>query len=223
MVSVRLTDDLASRLRAAARARGLSRKAFAQDALRRAVEAAESGGAPELSGHERLWRMLQANWHAYPAGHRQRVPPELILQMTAQGDEDLLPTLLEECGYYPMSNLASLPGQPARSARETRLVEVIEMMRRLSFAQYYREAPVFTGISDDREAGWFARYYWYLNLINEDDHEDYDDVFPVIEVDFSQASQRLEYWRSLAKELPLDDMMSKDAGWARRQQQAQAR
>jgi hypothetical protein len=71
MVSVRLTAGFNTRLRGAAHARGLSKKAFARDALRRAVEAVESGGAHELSGHERLWRMLQANWHAYPAGHRQ--------------------------------------------------------------------------------------------------------------------------------------------------------
>jgi hypothetical protein len=216
MVSIRLADDLDTRLRAVARTRGLSRKAFAHDAVRQAIEAAESGGPLRLSWHERLSMMLQANWHAYPEGHLQRVSPLLILQMTARGDEDLIPTLLEECGWYPVSNLSSFLGDRTRSDREKRFVEVIEMMRRLRLVQYYKEAPVFSGISDDREADAFARYYWYLNPINEKDYDDYDDVFPVLVVDFSQASERLEYWRSLAKELPLDDAISKEAGWARR-------
>ena len=217
MPSIRLNDKLNRRLRTFAAAQGRSRSRCAREAIAAFVSAAERDGPREFSYHERLSLMLHTNWLAYPEGHNERVPPELILEMANNGDEALIPTLIEDCGPFSMSGLALFLRDVKLSARDRRLKEITAMLNRLRYRQYYDEAPAFTGIYGDREANRFARYFWHLHRCYDEDHEDHDDIFPGLQWDFTKPKEPLEHWRQLASELPLSDIMSKVDGWSRRQ------
>ena len=216
MPSVRLNRTLDRRLRAVAAARDRSRSRCARDAIAAFVAAADGDAPRRFSYHERLSVMLQTNWLAYPEGHHERVPPQLILEMTSNGDEALIPTILEHSGPPSMGGLVLFLGDEKYSEQDLRLKEIIALLGKLRYHQYYGEAPAFTGIYGDREANRFARYFWHLHRCFDDDHEEYDDIFPGLRWDFTKPQEPFDYWRGFAKDLPITDMTSKDAGWDRR-------
>ena len=214
MPSIRLNRALNRRLRAVAAGQDRSRSRCARDAI--AAFVAEGDAPRRLSYHERLSLMLQTNWLAYPEGHHERVPPQLILEMASNGDEALIPTLLEDCGPPSMSRLVLFVGDVKYSAQDLRLKEITALLSKLRYLQYYGEAPVFTGIHGDREANRFARYFWHLHRCFDVDHHEYDDIFPGLQWDFTRSQEPLDHWRGFARELPIAEKTSKDAGWERR-------
>lgn len=160
--------------------------------------------------------MLQTNWLAYPEGHHERVPPQLILEMASHGDEALIPTLLEDCGPPSMSGMVLFISDVKYSEQDLRLKEITALLSKLRYRQYYGEAPAFTGIYGDKEANRFARYFWHLHRCFDDDHDEYDDIFPGLRWDYARPQEPLDHWRGFAGALPISDMTSKEAGWERR-------
>lgn len=216
MPSIRLNRKLDRRLRAVAAGQDRSRSRCVRDAIAAYVAAAEDAAPRSLSYHERLSLMLHSNWLAFPEGHHQRVPPQLILEMANNGDDALIPTLLDDCGPFSMNGLVMFISNTRYSEQDLRLKEITALLNRLRYRQYYGEAPAFTGICDDKEANRFARYFWLVHRCFDEDHEEYDDIFPGLQWEFRQPQEPIEHWRGFAKELPLSDMTSKEEGWDRR-------
>lgn len=216
MPSIRLKQSLDHRLRAVAKAQDRSRTRCARDAIAAYVAAAEEAAPRSLSYHERLSLMLHSNWLVYPKGHHERVPPQLILEMANNGDEALIPTLIEDCGPFSMNGLVMFVSNSSLSEQDLRLKEITALLNRLRYRQYYDEAPVFTGIRDDKEANRFARYFWLMHQRFDEAHEEYDDIFPGLRCDFSAPQEPIDHWRGLAQELPISDRISKEDGWQRR-------
>lgn len=216
MPSIHLNRTLDRRLRAVAAARDRSRSRCARDAVAAFVTAAEGDVPLKFSYHERLSVMLHSNWLAFPEGHYNRVPPQLILEMANHGDEALIPVLLEDCGPSSMNGLVMFTGDLKYSERDLCLKEITALLNTLRHRQYYGEAPAFTGIHPDQEANRFARYFWLLHRCFDVGHEEHDDIFPGLQWDFDKPHESLDHWRELAGDLPSSDMRSKDDGWDRR-------
>jgi hypothetical protein len=177
-------------------------------------QTSETAHPHQLSYGERLSLFLQANWAAFPEGDWRRIPPLLVFEMMRDGNHDILPALLEE--YHPSLYDGLVPAGTPYTEKELKFRAVCEVMQNLRYLQFYGEAPVFTGISDDAEKQKYARYFWMIYRVYDKLTEEGDEFFPGLKADFSSPSMPYSYWAENAPKLPFEDRISKSAGRERR-------